>query len=203
MLEDILKAANLYAEGVKHVTDRRAAWLKKHEELKEHLKQVADYLNTNAGYKQGFFVDTLHAFNEDINGTCADMPSLTFRSGEMPMLMTFKNSLGERKEYDEEGFRITFNPMITGEIIVLLFPHQSELNKPETPYATLAYIDNPAELTDDVADAIISKGMESAFYTSFTGIGEQQEAGDGEQQLPPRPHNPIGFKRYETTEQVK
>ncbi|MFI5195998.1 MAG: hypothetical protein ACHQD8_02820 [Chitinophagales bacterium] len=203
MMTDILNAANLYAEGVKHVQERRNEWLKKHEELKAHLKEIAEYLNNNAVYKQGFFVDTLHAFNEDINGTCADMPSITFRSGDMPMLVTFKNSMGERKEYTEDGFHITFNPLITGQLIVLLFPHQSELNKTESAYSTLAVIDDPAELAMDITDQIISKGIEAAYYTSFTGVGEQQqEANEGEPSLP-HAQNPIGFKRYETTEQVK
>ena len=202
-MTDILNAANLYADGVRHVQERRDEWLKKHEELKTHLVEIAGYLNSNAAYKQGFFVDTLHAFNEDINGTCTDMPSITFRSGDMPMLVTFKNSIGERKEYTEEGFHITFNPLITGQVIVLLYPHTSELNKPEPAYSTMAIIDAPAELTMDYADQIISKGIEAAYYTSFTGIGEQEQGtNEGE---PPLPHaqNPIGFKRYETTEKVK
>jgi hypothetical protein len=55
----------------------------------------------------------------------------------------------------------------------------------------------------DVADEIMSKGIEGAFYTSFTGIGEQQNTNEGEPPVPPHAHNPIGFKRYETTEQVK
>ena len=204
MFDDILKVANLYDAGLKNVQAKRAAWKTKHEELKDHLTQIADYLNTNAAYKQGFFVDSLHAFNEDINGTCAEMPSLTFRSGNMPMLMTFKNSLGERKEYDEEGFKITFNPLITGQLVILLFPHHNELNKTETPYTTLAFLDDPAQLSMDTANQIIGKGIELAFYTSFTGIGEQQEeGGEGEQSEAPRSHNPIGFKRYETTEKVQ
>jgi len=200
MITDILNTANLYNEGIKRVEERRAQWLKKHEELKGHLKEIAAYLNTNAAYKQGYFVDTLHAFNEDINGTCTDMPSLTFRSGSMPMLVTFKNSMGERKEYTEEGFRIIFNPMITGQLLVLLSPHRSELNKPEQTFTTLAVIDNPADLTMDAADQVIKQGIEAAFYTSFTGISEQQEANENMQS---HAHNPIGFKRYETTEHLK
>src|SRR3954466_10886823 len=119
MVNNILNAANLYTTGLKHVQDKRAAWLIKHEELKKHLKEVAKELNAKATYKQGFFVDTLQAFNEDINGTCAALPSVSFRSGDMSMLVTFKNSLGERKEYNEEGFHITLNPLITGQIVVL------------------------------------------------------------------------------------
>jgi hypothetical protein len=207
MLNDILKIANLYDSGLKHVQARRDQWIKKHVELREHLKEVADFLNANAAYKQGFFIDTLHAFNEDNGGTCAEMPSITFRSGSMPMLVSFKNAMGERKEYNEEGFRITFTPTITGQLIVLLFPHVSDINKVANPqYATLSVIDEPAQLTMDIADQIILKGMQGAFYSSFTGMGEPGEAEEPEDGQPtplqiPK-HNPIGFKRYETTEKV-
>ena len=202
MINDILNVANRYAEGLKHVQDRRAQWLIKHKELKDHLKEIADYLNTNAIYKQGFFLDTLHAYNEDMNGTCADMPSITFRSGEMPMQVKFRNSMGERKEYIEEGFHITFNPTITGQIVILLFPHYSDLNKTPPPYITLAVIDDPAQFTMDFADQVISKGMEAAFYTSFTGMSDRQEENEQAEGLLPQAYNSIGFKRYETTEKV-
>jgi hypothetical protein len=194
MLNDILNAANLYAEGVKKVQQRREQWLQKHIELKSHLTEIADYLNTNAAYKQGFFVDTLHAFDEDINGTSAAMPSVTLRSGDMPMLVTFHSIMGEKKEYIEEGFQITFTPTITGEVIVLFMPHQNELNKKEQQYTTLEVINEPAMLSMDMADGIIAKGIEQAFYSSFTGISEAEGA-------PQR--TPIGFKLHETTEKVK
>jgi hypothetical protein len=203
MLNDILNIANMYAEGVKHVQDRRAQWLLKHKDLKEHLKEIADNLNANAAYKQGFFIDTLHAFNEDTNGTCADMPSISFRSGEMPMLVTFRNSMGERKEYMEQGFHITFNPMITGQILVLLFPHYSDLNKTPPPYTTLAIIDEPGQMTPESIDQIIISGMHAAFYSSFTGISETQQENEQNDSKPPHQQYPIGFKRYETTEKVK
>jgi hypothetical protein len=202
MLNDILNAANKYADGLKSVLDRREHWLVKHKELKDHLKKTADYLNVNTTYRQGFFIDTLHAFNEDMKGTCAEMPSITFRSGEMPMQVTFRNNIGERKEYIEQGFHITFNPTITGQIVVLLLPHYSDLNEKPLPYTTLAIIDDPGQLTMDFADEMIRKGLEAAFFSSFTGISEQGE----EEQPEPNPsheHNPIGFKRYETTEKVK
>ncbi len=202
MLNDILNIANKYAEGAKQVQERRAQWLKKHVELKEHLKEIAGYLNSNSTYKQGFFIDTLHAYNEDMNGTCAEMPSLTFRSGEMPMLITFHNSIGERKEYIEEGFSITFNPTITGQVIVLFFPHHSELNITPPPYSTLVVIDQPGQLTMEIADEIITKGMEAAYFSSFTGMSEQQENNEKSEIHPPVQHNPIGFKRYETTQKV-
>jgi len=204
MLNDILKIANLYDSGLKHVESRRVQWLKKHVELRDHLKEVAEFLNKNAAYKQGFFIDTLHALNEDSGGTCAEMPSITFRSGSMPMLVSFKNAMGERKEYNEDGFRITFTPTITGQLIILLFPHTSDINKVvNPPYVTLSVIDEPNQLTMDVADQIILKGIEGAFYSSFTGMGEPGEADN--EQVPPLQvpkHNPIGFKRYETTEKV-
>ena len=204
MLNNLLIVANKYADGVAHVQNRREQWLKKHTELKDHLKQVADHLNENARYKQGFFIDTLHAFNESMNGTCADMPSVTFRTGEMPMLVTFRNSLGERKEYMEDGFSITFNPTITGQVVVLLFPHNNDLNKTPPPYATLAVIDEPGMITMEMVDQLITAGMEAAFYTSFTGMAEQplttQQPADLQ---PPVQHNPIGFKRYDTTQKVQ
>ncbi len=208
MLNDILRIADLYDAGLKHVQSRRDQWLKKHEELRDHLKEVATYLNANAAYKQGFFIDTMHAFNEDNGGTCAEMPSITFRTGSMPMHISFKNGIGEQKEYNEDGFRITFTPTITGQLIVLLFPHGSDINKAaaEPQYATLSVIDEPEQLTMDIADQIIEKGMQGAYYSSFTGMGETGP-GAGDQNDPaamlkaPK-HNPIGFKRYETTEQA-
>ena len=204
MLVDILNAANLYADGVKHVQDRREQWLTKHKELKDHFKEVAEYLNANTGYKQGFFIDTRHAFDENINGTSAAMPSITLRSGPMPMLVTFRNTMGEKKEYIEEGFHITLTPTITGQVIAFLIPHTSELNKTPPQYISLAVIDEPGKLTMEVADAIIIKGIQIAFYSSFTGMGEQEDENDASQPLSaPRSHNPIGFKLHETTEEVK
>lgn len=201
MLSDILNAANLYADGVKHVLERRDQWLKKHVELKDHLKEVADYLNTNATYKQGFYVDVLHAFDEDLNGTSAAMPSVTLRSGTMPMLVTFRNSMGEKKEYTEDGFHLTFAPTLTGQVIVLLLPHQNILSKDEPQFTTLSVIDEPGKLTMDIADQIISKGIELAFYSSFAGMSEQNEINEQTPNLNQR--NPIGFKLHETTEKVK
>lgn len=205
MLNDLLQAANLYAKGFEKVQHRREQWLKKYEEIRDQLKEIAEYLNANSLYKQGFFVDTLHAFNEDINGTSAKMPSVTFRTGYMPMLVTFRNSMGEKKSFTEEGFHISFNPTITGQIVVLLLPHQSELNKEKLPYTTMAVINEPAQITKDFVEQVIARGMEAAFYSSFTGMGEQP--GDNEQAPPPavavNERNPIGFKRYETTEKVQ
>ena len=202
MLDNILKAANSYAAGLKQVQHRRDSWLKKYIELKDHLTEIATYLNTNAEYKQGFFVDVLHAFNEEMNGTSASMPSITFRSGEMPMLVTFRNSMGEKKGYVEKGFHITFNPTITGQILVLLSPHQSELDKNPPQYATLAIIDEPAQLTNDITDQILAKGIETAFYSSFTGMSMNVEENEDVTQAPVA-HNPIGFKLHDTTEKVK
>lgn len=207
MLDNILQIANQYARGLENVEQRREQWLGKYVELRDHLKEIAEYLNANATYKQGFFVDTLHAFNEDINGTSSKMPSVTFRSGEMPMQVTFRNSMGEKKSFFESGFHISFNPTITGQIIVMLEPHQSALNAEPLPYNTLAVINNPSQLTMEITDAIIARGIEAAFYSSFTGMSEQPNITGSEndnQQLPSSTQrNPIGFKRYETTEKIK
>ncbi len=202
MLNDILNAANLYATGLKNVQDRRDQWLKKHTELKDHLKELADYLTANATYKQGFYVDVLHAFDEHMNGTSASLPSVTLRSGPMPMLVLFKNNMGEKKDYIEEGFHITFSPIITGQLIVLLLPHQNELNKTEPQYITLSILDEPEKLTMDMVDQIISKGIEVAYYSSFTGMSEQTEENQ-QPETPSQQRAPIGFKLHETTEKVK
>jgi hypothetical protein len=203
MLSDILNAANKYDEGVKQVLDRRGQWLKKHKELKDHLTQVAAYLNENALYKQGFFVDTLHAFNEDMNGTCADIPSIAFRSGEMPMLIQFHNNMGEKKELIEQGFSITFNPIITGQVAVLLMPHQSDLNEKKPEYTTLAFIDEPGQLTMDAAEQLLVNGITSAYHSSFTGVSDRDDRREDEDHRPPTQHNPIGFRRHETTQKIK
>ncbi len=203
MLTEILKKADLYADGLNKVAERRSHWIVKHKELKAHLKEIAAYLNANSKYKQGFFVDTLQAFNEEMNGVCKDMPSITFRSGDMPMLVTFKNSVGERKEYIEEGFRITFNPTITGEIAIMFLPHRSNLDKDPPEYTGVALIKDPAELTMDMASEIISKSMEAAYLSSFTGLSDLPEDTEPDALPVLRHHEPIGFKRYETTEKIK
>jgi len=203
MLTDILNAANRYNDGVKRVSERRLHWIKKHTELKAHLKKVAEYLNANATYKQGFFVDTLHAFNEATNGVCNELPSITFRSGDMPMQITFRNSLGELKSYTEEGFRISFNPIITGEILVLLLPHHSDINEGDPQYNTLAIINEPADFTMDMADEIIKKGIEVAYYSSFAGMADIQKMNEQTEAQKTSRYTPIGFKRYETTEKFK
>ena len=204
MLNDILDIANRYASGLQHVHERKDKWIKKHDELKEHLTAVAVNLNAGTAYKQGFFVDSLHAFYEDMNGTCSEMRSLVFRSGDMPMQVVFSNEKGDKKEFTEHGFQVTFTPMVTGEIIVLLLPHYSELNKTPPSVTSLAIFNDPLALTMDETDKLIARGMEMAYFTSFTGIAEQQ----AEDELPSGPpkiphHNTIGFKRYETTEKNK
>jgi hypothetical protein len=203
MLNDILNSANLYADGLKKVVERRAQWQKKHEELKDHLKKIAGHLNKTAFYKQGFFVDTLHAFNEKMNGVCKEMTSVTFRSGDMPMQVSFHNSLGENMEYIEEGFRITFDPTVTGEVLILLTPHRSDLNETQPEPAMLAIIEEPGQFTMEMADEIINKGIQIAYYSSFTGIAERRQPNDHEKEVPAYKHNPIGFRRYETTEKIK
>jgi hypothetical protein len=202
MLNDILSKANKYAEGLEKIQARKEQWLKKHTELKAHLEKIADYLDANTTYKQDFYVDLLHAYNENMHGTCADVPSVCFRSGDMPMYLTFRNSLGERKSYVEEGFSITFNPTITGQIVVYLVPHESDLNKTPPPYSSLAIIDDPASLTMEIVDQLISAGIEAAYYTSFTGMGDRVTENDQAESHAPVQRNPIGFKRYETTQKV-
>jgi hypothetical protein len=199
MSDSLLNAADLYAKGLQRVESRRQQWIDKHTELRDHLAKVAEFLNEHSKYKQGFFVDTLLAFNEDMNGTSTKMPSVSFRSGPMPMLVTFRNTMGEKKTLMEEGFHISFNPTITGQIVVLLLPHQSELNKEPLPYSTLAVINEPEKLSMDYADELIEEGIEAAFYTSFTGMGEQQE----DNRQPVYERHPIGFRIHETTEKVK
>eukprot|EP01030_Chromulinospumella_sphaerica_P010833 gene10833-10636_t len=62
------------------------------------------------------------------------------------MLVTFRNAMGEKKTYSEEGFSIYFNPTITGEVIVLLQPHYSDMDKELPALVTLAVFPDPAEL---------------------------------------------------------
>ncbi len=203
MNSEILNAANKYAIGLKNVEYRREQWLKKHLEILAHLKEIANYLNANSTYKQPFYVDKNHAFNEDINGTCVELPSITFRTGEMPMMVIFKNVAGDKKEYFEEGFRITFSPTITGQIVVMILPHYNNFSHEQPQFKTMAVINDIEQISMDVIDQIILKGIEFAFYSSYTGISEFKNI-DGQQQTqsPLPPHNPIGFKRYETTEKI-
>ncbi len=198
MLNDILQIANKYATGLGHVVKRRTDWLEKHQLVMARLKEIADHLNANTLYKQPFYVDKSHAFNEEINGTCKQIPSVTFRTGDMPMLVTFRNNAGDHKEWLEEGFRITFSPTITGQIVVLFHPHSSNLDETQPEYKTMAVISEPDQVTVDVIDQIIAKGIEFAYYTSFTGVAEARPENDGVQSRP----NPIGFKKYESTEKA-
>jgi hypothetical protein len=202
MQNEILKIANQYDEGLTTVQNRREQWLEKYIVLRDHLKGLAQYLNENARYKQGFFVDTLHAFNEAIKGTSNRMPSVSFRSGAMPMLVTFRNSMGEKSSYSEEGFIISFTPTITGQIVVLLQPHYSELDSEKPGYSTLAIIEEPGQITTAIVDEIVARGMEAAYYSSFTGMG-RPPADEEQNDSKPMPRNPIGFKRYDTTEKIK
>ena len=196
MLNNILGVANRYATGLEHVVRRRNEWIEKHKFVIARLKEIADYLNTNANYKQRFYVDKSHAFNEEINGTCKHIPSVTFRSGAMPMLITFKNNAGENKDWEEEGFKITFSPTITGQIVVLFHPHFSNLDETEPEYKTMAVINEPNQITNEAIDEIAAKGIEFAYYTSFTGLAEVHPDNETPQNRP----SPIGFKKYESTE---
>ena len=200
--ENILAVVDSYAEGLKKVMSRRGHWLEKHKEVRDHLKEIATFLAEKSAYKPGFFVDVNHAYNEPSNGTCASLPSLTLRSGPMSLDVTFKNASGEKKEYMEEGFHLTLTPTITGQILILLLPHYSILFTERPEYMTLAVIDDPAMLTPDAVDQIVEKAINTAFYSSFTGMAElrHREADGGQKQYQ---HAPIGFKRYESTEKVK
>lgn len=200
MLDKILTIANKYAQGLAHVEKRKTSWITKHQEIKEYLTQLAETLNAKSEYKQGFFVDVMHAFNEEIKGSCSELQSLVFRSGDMPMLVSFSNEKGEKKDFTEHGFQITFTPSVTGEILIMLLPHYSELNQKPPAMAPLAIFTEPGIISMDTVDQIIARGMEAAYYTSFTGIAEQQIEEPGQQSINIPHHNPIGFKRYETTE---
>jgi hypothetical protein len=119
----------------------------------------------------------------------------------MPMLVKFRNTSGDLKEYFEEGFKITFSPTITGQILILIFPHYSNLDETPPPFQTVAVLNDPSQLTNDMIDEIVTKGLETAYYSSFTGLAEINI--ENEEQKYPKPVNPIGFKRYETTETMK
>jgi hypothetical protein len=202
VFDEHLRIANLYDEGLQRVQKRREHWLEKFDLVKNHLNKLATHLNQNSLYKQGFFVDTLFAYNDNFKGTCNRIPSLTFRTGEMPMLVTFRNAMGEKKAYNEEGFSISFNPTITGLIIVNLQPHHSDLDAEAPSPITLAIIEEPSRITDEIIDEIILKGMKAAYYSSFTGMGELPE--DAEQvENAVTKRNPIGFKRHDTTQKTE
>ena len=200
-MDEILKVSDLYATGLEHVQARRKQWLDIYKDVREHMKEIANYLNENSKYKQNFFVDTNRAFNEEINGSCAEVPSLTFRSGAMEQFLTFRNSLGERKEYLEEGFQITLSPTVTGMLVVMLWPHYSEMSEEKPQYVTIAMVENPEALKPELIDKLIAKGMELAFYSSYTGMVELQDKEMSQSQMKYQ-HAPIGFKRYETTEKA-
>ncbi|MFI5384262.1 MAG: hypothetical protein ACHQXK_08535 [Methanosarcina thermophila] len=151
-------------------------------------------------YKPGYYVDKAYAFDEKVNGTCVQMPAVTFRSGDVPVNMHFKDSDGKVTEYTEKGFQITFSPTPTGEIAVLLFPHHSELHQTETPYTMLMLINDLDTLTIELVDDIVSEGMEAAFYTSYVGMGEANKVQEQEHDQQRSGYSPIGFKRYHTTQ---
>jgi hypothetical protein len=202
MFEKILKAANRYASGLAHVQSRQDQWLGMYERIRDHMKTIANYLNEHTAYKQGFYVDTLHAFNEGMRGACTRMPSLEFRSGPMPMPVTFRNSIGERLTYKEEGFAISITPTIAGQIVIVLQPHASDLDV-ETPEAiTLGVVNEPSELSNELVEEVIEKGMQLAFYTSFTGMTEYDNSQEENTNIISAKRSPIGFKRHDTTEKV-
>ena len=199
MMKELLKAADKYTEGLVKVTKRRTQWMESSKKLADRLHEIANYLNENTSYKQPFYVDKLHAFNEEINGSCKDMPSITFRSGDMPMMVSFKNAAGDHIDYMEDGFKITFSPTITGQILVLFLPHFSSLDENPPEFKTMAVINDPGQITNDIIDQVILKGLGFAFESSFTGLAEITLEDDDQSQ---RNSSPIGFKRYDTTEKT-
>ncbi len=185
----------MYTQGLEHVQQRRALWVEKCKLLVDHLKEIAAYLNENSGFKSGFYVDTFYAFDEQINGTCVEMPSVTLRSGDLPMDIVFKNEDGNAVSYFEKGFQITFNPTPTGQVAVLLFPHHNNFHKVDPVFSPLLVIDDLKAIDLNLIDEIIQRGMQAAIYSSFAGLAEQnQEANQN--------YNPIGFKRFSSTERA-
>ncbi|MEI8278593.1 MAG: hypothetical protein WCG87_02450 [Bacteroidota bacterium] len=189
-MDNLLKAANKYAEGLKHVERRRATWQIISKELKGILLEIADHLNSTAEYKPGYYVDLSHAYDDEINGTCVQMPLVTFRSGNMPMGMSFNSSVNGIKEYTEKGFKIGFYPAVTGLIFVMLHLHHNDFQPEELPPASLMVIDDPNELSKELVQELIAQGIETAYQSSYTGISEHQEP----------TYSPIGFKMHDTTE---
>lgn len=202
MFDKILTAANRYDEGLARVYSRQDQWLAGHERVRDHLKAIADYLNQHTRYKQGFFVDTLHAFNEGMRGTSNRMPSVEFRSGEMPMPLTFRNSIGEKMTYKEEGFSVSFTPTITGQIMIVMQPHYSDLDNEPAEYITLGIVNEPSQLSDVMIEDVIEKCFEIAFHSSFTGMAERFMNNEQPPENLPIKRNPIGFRRHETTEKI-
>lgn len=203
MFDKILNAANRYDEGLARVYSRQDQWLAGHERVRDHLRTIADYLNKNTRYKQGFFVDTLHAFNEGMRGTNTRMPSVEFRSGEMPMPLTFRNSIGEKMTYKEEGFSVSFTPTITGQIMIVLQPHYSDLDPQEPEMITLGIVNEPSQITDAMIEDVIERSFEIAFHSSFTGMADRfMNNNEESQENTSIKRNPIGFRRHDTTEKI-
>lgn len=199
MLTDLLNAANKYTDGINNVQQRKHEWQKKSIEIRDHLKEIATYLDTNSTYKPGFYVDTYHAFIEEINGVCNEFSSVTFRCGETDMGLVFRNNMGQKKAFVEKGFQLTFNPTITGQVLILLLPHHSDLTDKEPEYINIGVINNIEQFNNDALDTVVSKALEIAFHTSFAGMAEQQEI----PQAPPVHHyTPIGFKKFDSTEKL-
>jgi hypothetical protein len=84
----------------------------------------------------------------------------------------------------------------------LLQPHYSNgSEKPE--FINIAIVDHPKQLTSEVIDELVAKAMEVAFYSSFTGMVDlQQHEMQQESQKQYKPE-PIGFRRYESTQKVQ
>jgi hypothetical protein len=191
MSKKITAIVNKYAEGIEHVERRREDWLQKAKEVKSVLKRIAEELETEAKYKPGFHVDELHAYDDEINGTCVKMPSITFKCGNMSMGITFNNSVNGEKEYVEKGFMIGFYPAITGLVYVMLYLHKNDFQAQATPPVNLMVINEPKDLSESAIENIVAQGVEIAFHSSYAGISEQSEEPE---------YTPIGFRKRDSTE---
>ncbi len=198
-MDEILKIANKYAKGQADVLNRRNEWLQKSKEVLAQLKEIAAFLNEKGEYGAKYHVDVHLAYNEENHGTCEGLPSITFRSGQMPLHITFRNVGGTNVEFVEEGFHLTFTPSIAGEILVLLVPHTGNFTREQPELEEVAIIENPGAITREIINTIMAKGLEAAYFSSYTGLIERQNLEQDEEQKQYQ-RVPIGFKRFETTE---
>ena len=185
MIEQILQAANRYADGVNAVEQRRHAWAQKAIEVEKHLKEIADYLNTNAAYKANYHTEVQHAYDEHSDGSCIAMPAVILGSGKMPMLLVFEDKDKKKKEIFESGFELSFNPSVTGQIIVQLIPHHNELQQQPPMPVVLEIIDDVSKITNEDLDALVINALtaEAERYNKET-------------------RTPIGFRMHELPQTI-
>jgi len=195
MTEQILQAANRYAEGVNAVEQRRHAWMQKAIDVEKHLKEIADYLNANAAYKANYYTEVQHAYDEHTDGSCIAMAAVMFGTRKMPMMLVFEDKDKKKKEVFESGFVLSFSPSVTGQIVVQLLPHHNEL-QPEPPVpVVLEIIDEVDKLTNEDLDGLIIAALTNALHTSFTGVAEAEKYNK-------ETRTPIGFRMHEGTTTV-